>query len=182
MHINRVRRETVLGMAHKFHRLCHQSTVSHQFPTISVILQYKNQTKRNIFVFIFWLLFVTVSGSTSPTSRRLEYPYSYDSVSKLNCRIDRFAKIIKQILIGGKISQIVFCSWSTDGKRWAWSIECIVNTIGCFVTIFDSTALYITVTTIENTFFPFPQSFPTETNVELAALNQIEMIILFFRI
>lgn len=52
---------------------------------------------------------------------------------------------------------VVFCfasyfSWSADGKRRARSIECNIDTNGCVITVFDSTALHVTsaafVTTI----------------------------------
>lgn len=93
-----------------------------------------------------------VSGSTSPTTRRLEYPYSYDSASKFNPIQYILVPIQKETFL--KINLFLFFqSWSADGERRAWSIECFINTIIGVQSVFDSTALHVTsaafVSTIE---------------------------------
>ena len=95
-----VRRETALATAHKFHQQYNRSTPFHHCPTILVSFAwsfqqrslkiYKKIESNSLGMSIFtifkcnFFLFQLVSGSTSPTTRRLEYPYSYDSASKWN--------------------------------------------------------------------------------------------------
>lgn len=82
-------------------------------------------------IFIFWFErfemincnysdIFTVSGSTSPTARRLDYPYSYDSPSEykitfsfLDWNLRFFPKIFLTFFI------FRHNSWSTDGERRA---------------------------------------------------------------
>lgn len=86
----------------------------------------------------------TVSGSTSPTARRLEYPYSYDSASKCQFSFGLFTPLYIFYFNLQMFVPFLIFSWFADGERWARPIECNVNTISCIISIFNSTALHVT--------------------------------------
>lgn len=119
MHTSRVHHETVLDMDLKFQQQYNRSTVFHHYRTILV----RNYDENFILTFSDQLLkfgFILVSGSTSPTARRLDYPYSYDSASKFSSYENNFSD--EKDTVWENLCQILFVyfySWNLQlDFRW----------------------------------------------------------------